>query len=86
MTDYIVPFLLLAAALWSLKRKENTYDLLLSGGREGLQLAVSLLPTLVFLLTAVHMLRASGAMALLSAPLAPLFPFSVFLRKPPCWC
>ena len=75
MTDYLVPLLLLFTCLWALKKKENAYDILLTGGREGLQLVFSLIPTLVFLMTAVHMLRASGAMELLSIPLSPIFSF-----------
>ena len=75
MTDYIVPLLLLDASLWALRKKENTYDLLLQGGREGLQLLVSLIPTLVMLLTAVTMLRSSGAMELIGSCLAPVFRF-----------
>lgn len=73
MTDYVVPLLLLLASVLTLRKKENAYDLLLQGGAEGLQLLVSILPALVLLLTAVHMLRASGAMELLSDWLTPLF-------------
>ena len=75
VTHYIVPLLLLASALLALRKQENAYEILLQGGKEGLQLVLSLIPTLVFLLTAVHMLRASGAMELLSAPLSPIFSF-----------
>ena len=75
VTHYIVPLLLLASALLALRKQENAYEILLQGGKEGLQLVLSLIPTLVFLLTAVHMLRASGAMELLSVPLSPLFSF-----------
>ena len=73
MTDYVVPLILLAASLLTLRRKENTYDLLLQGGAEGLRLAVTILPALVVLLTAVHMLKASGAVELLSGLLSPVF-------------
>ena len=75
MSVFIVPLLLLVASLWALRKKENTYDLLLQGGREGLQLLVSLIPTLVMLLTAVTMLRSSGAMELIGSCLAPVFRF-----------
>lgn len=47
--------------------------MLLQGGAEGLKLISSILPALVLLLTAVHMLRASGAVELLSSLLAPVF-------------
>ncbi len=75
ITDYIVPLLLLGSCLLALRRQENTYDLLLSGGREGLALLVTLIPTLIMLLTAVTMLRASGAMELISRFTAPVFQF-----------
>ena len=73
MTDYIVPLLLMLAACVTLRKKENTYSLLLEGAGDGLKLLLSLIPTLILLLTAVTMLRASGAIALLSQWTAPLF-------------
>lgn len=75
MVDYIVPLLLLTASLLALRRKENTYDLLLSGAADGLNLLLSITPALIFLLTAVSMLRASGAVELISSLLAPVFEF-----------
>ena len=73
MTDYLAALILLAASLLALRKKENAYDLLLQGGAEGLKLLLTITPALVILLTAVHMLRASGAVELLSAALAPVF-------------
>ncbi len=75
MGDYIVPALLLAASLLSLRRRENTYDILLSGAADGLKLLASIIPALILLLTAVTMLRASGAMEIISSFLAPVFRF-----------
>lgn len=75
MTDYIVPILLLAASLFALRKQENSYDLLLSGAADGLKLLVTLVPTLVMLLTAVTMLRESGAMEVISTFLSPVFQF-----------
>ena len=73
MTDYIVPLLLLLAACAALRKKENAYDILLSGAAEGLKMLSSILPALVVLLTAVHMLRASGAFEILGKLLGPVF-------------
>lgn len=73
MLDYIVPGLLLLVCLTALRKQENTYDLLLAGGAEGLKLLVSIVPTLVLLLTAVTMLRASGAVEAISQFAAPVF-------------
>ena len=75
MLDYIVPFLILTVSLLALRKKENTYDLMLSGAADGLKLLATLIPTLVLLMTAVTMLRASGAIALLSRWCAPVFSF-----------
>ena len=75
MTDYLVPFLLLTAALLTLRRRENSYDILLQGGAEGLKILLTIVPALVVLLTSVHMLRASGAMELLADLLAPIYQF-----------
>lgn len=73
MTDYIVPGILLIAAAAALRKKENAYDLMLEGAADGLKLLVSILPALILLLTAVHMLKASGAVELFSQLLSPLF-------------
>ena len=75
MTDYIVPVLLLVASLLALRKQENSYDLLLSGAADGLKLLLILVPTLVMLLTAVTMLRESGAIEVICAFLSPVFQF-----------
>lgn len=75
ITDYIVPVILLGCALAGLRRKENVYDAMLQGAGEGLKLVVSILPSLVVLFTAVSMLRASGAIEIISRYLAPVFRF-----------
>lgn len=75
MTDYIVPILLLVASVLALRKRENTYDLLLDGAAEGLKLLITLIPTLILLLTAITMFRASGAMEWISKWLSPVFSF-----------
>ena len=73
MKDYLVPVLLLLSSALTLGRKEDSYGLLLEGAEEGLRLLKTIIPALVVLLSAVSMLRSSGAMALLENLLAPLF-------------
>ena len=75
MVDYIVPLLLLIASALALRKKENSYELLLSGASEGLKLLLTLVPTLILLLTSITMLRASGAMEWISKFLSPVFSF-----------
>lgn len=75
MRDYIVPLILLFVYLWALRKRENAYEHMLLGAQEGLKLLVSLVPTLVLLLTAVGMLRASGVIDYISSLLSPVFTF-----------
>ncbi len=75
MTDYLIPVMLLFVCLLALRKQENAYDLLLDGAAQGLRLLITLIPTLILLMTAVTMLRASGAMALLGNLLTPMFDF-----------
>jgi spore maturation protein B len=75
MLDYLIPSLLAGVSLMALRRKENAYDILLSGTAEGLKLLTSIVPALILLLTAVSMLRASGAVEAISAFLSPAFSF-----------
>ena len=75
MSDYLVPLLLTGISVAALRKKDNAYDLLLCGATEGLKLLVTLIPTLILLLTAVTMLRASGAMEEISKFLSPVFSF-----------
>ena len=73
MTDYVVPVLLFLSAALALRKRENAYGLLLEGAADGLKLLAAILPALIALLTAVHMLRASGAVNILSGMFAPFF-------------
>ena len=69
---YLVPLLLVCISLFALGKKVNVYEALTKGAEEGLQILLRILPTLVGLMTAVHMLRASGAMEALGEVLSPL--------------
>lgn len=73
MMDYIIPGILFLVCALALRKKENAYDLLLVGAADGLKLLLSLVPILILLLTAVTMLRASGAVEFISHVLSPLF-------------
>ena len=75
MIDYLVPLILFLSAALTLRKKENPYELLLTGAADGIKLLLTLIPTLILLLTAVTMLRASGAVEMLSNFLSPVFRF-----------
>lgn len=69
---YLVPLLLSFAALFALKRRVNVYETLTEGAQEGLTTLLRILPSLVGLMTAVYMLRASGGLEFIGQLLAPL--------------
>ena len=73
MTDLLIPGLLTTICIIALWKKESAYDILLDGAAEGLKMLISILPSLILLLTAVHMLKASGTVELVSRLLSPLF-------------
>jgi len=71
--DLIVPLLLLSTAAWALYRRVNVFEAITVGAAEGLRSVVKIFPNLVCLLTAVYMLRASGALEAFANLLAPVF-------------
>ena len=71
ISSLLIPLLLTAAALWGLGRRMDVYDALTAGAAEGLTVLLRIVPSLIALLTAVYMLRASGALALLARLLSP---------------
>lgn len=72
ISDYLIPLLLAGAALYALGRRVDVFSALTTGAGEGLSVILRILPPLVALLTAVYMLRASGAMTLLTQALTPV--------------
>ena len=68
----IVPFTICAVAVYGVARRVDVYDALVQGAGKGLETLVRIVPSLVGLLTAVYMLRASGALDLAAQCLAPL--------------
>lgn len=71
MTGLLIPALLFGVSALALGRRVDVYAALCDGGREGLKLVGRILPALVLLLTAVELLRASGALEALTRLLAP---------------
>ena len=69
-SDLLIPLLLAGGAVYGVCRRVDIFSALTAGAGEGLSTAVRILPSLVALLTATYMLRASGAMELLAQLLA----------------
>lgn len=72
LADMVVPAVLCGVALWGSYRKVDVYGALIRGAGQGVETLLRIFPALVGLLTAVHMLRASGALDLAAELLAPV--------------
>ena len=72
LSELVVPAILCAVGVYGLRRRVDVYGALTRGAEEGLTVLLRVLPSLVGLLTAVYMFRASGAMDFLGRLLAPL--------------
>lgn len=69
---WLVPALIAALLLVGFAGRVRVYESMVEGGREGLQVAMKIVPFFVAILVAVGMFRASGAMEFLLAGLAPI--------------
>ncbi len=72
VTAMLVPLILCAVALYACGKGIDVYAALIRGAGGGLDILAHIAPSLVALLTAVYMLRASGAIELLAGVLGPL--------------
>ena len=74
-TSAIVPVLIAFISLHGILKKVDIYSALTSGAARGLEIIKRILPSVIIMLTAVHMFRASGALDALAAALAPVTRF-----------
>ena len=76
----IIPLIICFAAISGIFKNLDIFTTLTDGAKDGLKITVSILPSLIALLSAVYMLRASGFVDALTDIVTPLF---VFLGIPP---
>ena len=68
LTNFIVPFLILAIIVYGLLMKTNVYEYFIKGARSGFLTVIKIMPTLIGLMVAVGILRAfSGFLEILSS-------------------
>ena len=72
LADMAAALVIAGAALWGVLSGTDVFQAMLDGVAEGLRTLLRIFPSLVALLTAVYMLRASGALELLTNLLSPL--------------
>ena len=72
LADLAAAIVIAGAALWGVLSGTDVFEAMLDGIKDGLGVLLRIFPSLVALLTAVYMLRASGALEALTALLSPL--------------
>ncbi|OOB76947.1 MAG: spore maturation protein [Epulopiscium sp. Nuni2H_MBin003] len=78
ISDYIIPTVCVLIVMYGLYKEVNVFEVFIEGAAEGLQVAVKILPTLIALLVAVGMLRASGTLDGIVRIVSPLISFTDF--------
>ncbi|HKM00044.1 MAG TPA: nucleoside recognition domain-containing protein [Mobilitalea sp.] len=72
LSDYIIPFVLFYIIGLGLLTKTSIYDEFIKGAKEGFEVVYGILPTLIGLMVGIGVLRASGALELLSELIKPV--------------
>src|SRR5512139_3600482 len=73
LVSYVaIPFVLVLFLGWGLFKKVKVYEVFVEGAKDGFNVAIRIIPYLVAMLAAIGIFRASGAMEVLVAVLAPV--------------
>lgn len=70
--NLLMPVMLAGISLYAMCKRVDVYDGVIHGAAEGLSVIYRIAPPLIALMTAIAMLRASGALELAARALAPL--------------
>lgn len=70
-TGFVVPAVIAFITGWAMIKKVDIFASFTEGAKEGLRSAVSILPALCFLMTAVGMIRESGALEFITGLVSP---------------
>lgn len=87
LSEFMIPFLIFYIVLMGICAKKNVYEDFMKGAKDGLELVLKIMPTMIAMLVAVNVLRASGFLEFLGSLLAsmaekinfpaPLLPLSI---------
>ena len=72
LSDYIIPFVILYVVGYGLLQKTSIYDEFVEGAADGFKVVLGIMPTLIGLMMAIGILRASGTLDMLSGLIAPV--------------
>lgn len=78
LTNLIIPLFIGMIVLYGLFRKVKVFDEFIEGARESLSVGIGILPSLIAMITAIGMFKASGGMDIIVQLLKPLTDFLGF--------
>lgn len=78
LSDFLVPTVMFLIVVYGLIHKVDVFQSFIDGAKEGVNVVLSILPTLVALMLGIAMLRTSGALDGIVRLLSPLVSFSSF--------
>lgn len=78
LSDFLVPTVILFIVIYGLLKGVKVFEAFIEGAKDGLSVAVAILPTLIGLMVAVGTLRSSGALDGIVRLVTPLLSFTGF--------
>lgn len=72
LSDFIVPMTIFYVVVYGLLAKVNIYDEFMKGAQDGFKTVMNIIPTILGLMVAVGVLRASGTLELMAEGLTPI--------------
>lgn len=78
MTDYVIPVFIAAIIIYGSIKKIEIFSEFTDGAKESLKSGTDILPSLIAMITAIGMFKASGAMDILAELLSPVTSFLGF--------
>ena len=72
LSEFMIQILIFYIVAMGLVKKKNVYEDFMKGAKDGLSLVVKIMPTMIAILVAVNVLRASGFLELVSKIVKPL--------------
>lgn len=81
MSDWIIPVFIAAVIIYGCIKKTPVFEEFTRGAGENLRVGIDILPSLIAMITAIGMFKASGAMELLAQLLLPVTEFLGFPKE-----
>lgn len=78
LSDFMIPMVIFLIVGYGLLMKVDIFDTFIRGAADGIKMVFELMPTLIGLLMAIGVMRASGVLEIFAAVLSPLTSFFHF--------